>query len=86
MDKQQVKDTLSYDTGYAFGKSDGRAEGIGFYLKSQLENLIEEYQAEIDNGIAGGYYTDEELYRRDGALMKLEDVVSDLQQLLKTKP
>lgn len=83
--KEQLKaiQELSYDTGYAAGKMDGKAEGIGYRLKAQLENQINLYCDEIGRGV-GRCYTDDEFSRAEGRLAELEEVVFDLKQLLKS--
>ena len=82
--KEELKaiQDLNYDTGYASGRMDGRAEGIGYRLKAQLENLIKQYYDEIFKGV-GPCYDEVSFYRMEGGIYRLEDVVSDLNSLLK---
>jgi glutathionyl-hydroquinone reductase len=58
---------------------------MGDTLKSKIQDLINEYTNEINAGVNGWmFYEDEKAYDREEArLKKLEDVVGDLNRIIK---
>jgi len=54
-------------------------------LKSKIQDLIDEYKSEINAGTNGwNFYEDEKAFDQEQAkLKKLEDVVSDLNRIIK---
>jgi hypothetical protein len=54
-------------------------------LKSKIQDLIDEYKSEIDAGTNGwNFYEDEKAFDQEKAkLQKLENVVSDLNRIIK---
>lgn len=54
-------------------------------LKLKIQDLINEYSSEIDAGVNGwNYYEDEKAFdQAEAKLQKLEDVITDLNRIIK---